>query len=93
MQTFQSHGKLLITGEYLVLKGALALAMPTRYGQRMTVSESNGQSAKISWTSINHEGKEWIQAQFDENFQLITERNELSERLEKLLQNRCKPLQ
>ncbi len=35
---FIAHGKLLITGEYLVLKGAEALAFPVRFGQTMTVS-------------------------------------------------------
>ena len=38
-QTFYSNGKLLITGEYLVLKGALALAVPTVLGQEMGVRE------------------------------------------------------
>ena len=34
---FYSHGKFLLTGEYLVLKGALALALPLKLGQSMTV--------------------------------------------------------
>ena len=32
------HGKLLLTGEYFVLDGARALAIPTRLGQRFTVT-------------------------------------------------------
>ena len=36
-KTFYSNGKLLITGEYLVLDGAKALALPTKYGQYLTV--------------------------------------------------------
>ncbi|MCF8373391.1 MAG: hypothetical protein K9H64_17365 [Bacteroidales bacterium] len=36
-----SNGKLLITGEYLILKGALSLAMPVRYGQSMEMLEHN----------------------------------------------------
>ena len=32
-QTFYSNGKLLITGEYVVLDGAKALALPTKFGQ------------------------------------------------------------
>ena len=31
---YYSCGKLLITAEYLVLKGAKGLAMPTKYGQK-----------------------------------------------------------
>ena len=37
MKTYNAHGKLLLTGEYLVLKGALALALPTKLGQSLTV--------------------------------------------------------
>jgi mevalonate kinase len=37
IQRFYSNGKLLITGEYLVLHGALALAVPTRMGQHLYV--------------------------------------------------------
>ena len=32
------HGKLLLTGEYLVLDGATALAIPTNRGQRFTIT-------------------------------------------------------
>ena len=37
MKSFSAHGKLLLTGEYLVLKGAIALGLPTRLGQSLTV--------------------------------------------------------
>ena len=40
MNSFNAHGKLLLTGEYLVLKGAVALALPTKLGQTMTVETS-----------------------------------------------------
>ena len=33
MQKYFSNGKLLLTGEYVVLDGALSLAVPTKYGQ------------------------------------------------------------
>ena len=36
-QTFYSNGKLLLTGEYLVLDGAKALALPTKMGQNLQV--------------------------------------------------------
>ncbi len=35
---FHSNGKLLITGEYAVLDGALALAVPTQFGQSLEVN-------------------------------------------------------
>ena len=34
---YHSHGKFLLTGEYLVLKGALALALPLKLGQSFEV--------------------------------------------------------
>ena len=37
MSLYQAHGKFLLTGEYLVLKGALALALPLKLGQTLTV--------------------------------------------------------
>ena len=37
MSQFQAHGKFMLTGEYLVLKGALALATPLKLGQSMMV--------------------------------------------------------
>ena len=38
-QTFYSNGKLLITGEYVVLDGAKALALPTKFGQSLVVKQ------------------------------------------------------
>ena len=37
IQKYYSQGKFLLTGEYLVLKGALALALPLKLGQTLTV--------------------------------------------------------
>ncbi|PKA82516.1 mevalonate kinase [Ulvibacter sp. MAR_2010_11] len=61
--TYYSNGKLLLTGEYVVLDGAKALAIPTRYGQSLEVipSEKKG----ISWTSLDAKGATWFSAQFD----------------------------
>lgn len=67
---FHSNGKLLLTGEYVVLDGAKALAIPTKYGQSMTVSEGN--NGVISWKSVNEKGATW----FEENF-LITKNRKL----------------
>ena len=38
-KTYYSNGKLLLTGEYVVLDGAEALAVPTRFGQNLTVKQ------------------------------------------------------
>ena len=62
MQTFYSHGKLLISAEYAVLDGALALALPTKFGQSLSV-ESTSENT-ILWKSISNEGTVWFEAKF-----------------------------
>ncbi len=65
MQSFFSHGKLLVTGEYVVLDGALSLAIPTKYGQRMEVefSESDTDNT-LTWYSIDSDGETWYREEF-----------------------------
>lgn len=62
MQTFYSHGKLLLTAEYVVLDGATALALPTNFGQTLTVEIID--EAKLLWQSINSEGRIWFEEEF-----------------------------
>ena len=57
-KTFYSNGKLLITCEYLVLDGAKALALPTKYGQYLTVS--SGENQEINWTSFDKDKSIWF---------------------------------
>ncbi len=63
IETFRANGKLLLSGEYVVLDGAMALAVPTRYGQDMVVSQSKHQG--LHWQSLDHEGKVWFDGQFN----------------------------
>jgi len=65
-QRFYSNGKLLLTGEYLVLDGAKALALPTVYGQDLTISE--GRPQQIRWKSYDKGGSVWFEGTitFDE---------------------------
>ncbi len=58
-----AQGKLLLTGEYFVLDGALALAMPVRYGQSLQVTAVNT-PANLSWISRDERGEIWFQADF-----------------------------
>ena len=59
-----SHGKLLLTSEYVVLDGALALALPTKWGQEFFVSENSDEQSLIHWTAL-HQGKSWLNAIID----------------------------
>lgn len=61
MEKFYSNGKLLISGEYAVLDGALALALPTKFGQSLEVSVLN--VPVLIWESFNVEKQLWFQAE------------------------------
>lgn len=56
---FYSNGKLLITGEYVVLDGALALALPTKFGQDLVVEQ--GKNKEIVWKSYDSDGSIWFE--------------------------------
>ena len=58
-KTFYSNGKLLITGEYLVLDGAKAFALPTKFGQDLIVE--NGSKKEIHWKSYNFDEHLWFE--------------------------------
>jgi mevalonate kinase len=58
---FRSNGKLLLTGEYLVLKGAEALAVPLRVGQTLDVQTDTGNL--LRWKSLV-KGEPWFEAEF-----------------------------
>ena len=62
---FYSNGKLLITGEYFVLNGALSLALPTVYGQYLEINTNN--SNVINWTSYNNNREVWFKCQIDKD--------------------------
>lgn len=65
-KTFFSNGKLLLTGEYVVLDGAKALALPTRYGQYLDVANTTKKT--IHWKSFDADGSIWL----DEDILLAT---------------------
>ncbi|MFD2563964.1 GYDIA family GHMP kinase [Aquimarina rubra] len=58
-KSFYSHGKLLLTSEYLVLDGIKALALPTKKGQWLFVEEND--SNTINWKSLDKEGNCWFE--------------------------------
>ncbi|WP_439128150.1 GYDIA family GHMP kinase [Polaribacter sp.] len=60
---FYSNGKLLLTGEYLVLDGSKSLALPTKFGQDLSVEKIN--EPEIIWGSFTHKGECWFEAIFD----------------------------
>ena len=69
MSQFQAHGKFLLTGEYLVLKGALALAIPLKLGQTLSVETCHG--ASLQWDAHQPDGP-WFSVTLNpENLEII----------------------
>jgi len=87
-QKFHSNGKLLLAGEYVVLEGATALALPTRYGQSLEVETID--EPLIHWKSFDHQGNIWYQEQFTIKqgnlIPLLMQSSSVSERLLQLFQ-------
>ncbi|MGZ0016272.1 GYDIA family GHMP kinase [Yeosuana sp. AK3] len=61
-KTFYSNGKLLISGEYVVLDSAVALAVPTRFGQSLMVETID--YPKLIWKSFDEQGTIWYEETF-----------------------------
>jgi mevalonate kinase len=60
---YYSNGKLLLTGEYLVLDGAKSLALPTKFGQDLVVEKIK--EPQLIWGSFSDTGECWFEAVFD----------------------------
>lgn len=64
-QKFFGHGKLLLSGEYFVMDGASALALPTKVGQSLQVRYSPSFDPKLTWKSYDCHGNLWFEASFE----------------------------
>lgn len=68
------NAKLLLTSEYLVLSGAKALAVPLKFGQRLSVEEN--EQGFISWKSIANDGSSWFKGKYSlKDFSIIESSN------------------
>ena len=100
MSHYKSNGKLLLTGEYLVLKGATALALPLKLGQSLDVETLEENENRIYWnaykkstdngqqtTDTGHNPQPWFSVVLDKtDFSVIeTDDNEKAERLSNIL--------
>ena len=84
--SYYAPGKLMISGEYAVLNGAKALAIPTAgYGQNLQV-EAQAPNGHY-WESYDPSGK-WFEASFSQDVQQITGTTNLSQAvvIQRLLQ-------
>lgn len=72
MNKFYSNGKLLITGEYLVLDGAKSFALPTKFGQDLIITPIKEPS--LIWESFDEQQNEWFEAEFRlSDLRIVTE--------------------
>ncbi len=87
-QHFYAHGKLLLTGEYFVLDGALALALPCKFGQHLTLSHAKA-SNLFQWKSLDKEQQPWFEAAFQLPDFTITETNDqrVAQQLKRILRS------
>jgi mevalonate kinase len=69
---FTAHGKLLLSAEYLLLKGSLALAIPLNKGQYMKVKPSNQDG--LIWTANTLNAK-WFDVTYDQNLNILKTTN------------------
>jgi len=83
-----SPGKLLLTSEYVVLDGALALAVPTKWGQEFFFEEIADGNAVILWEAY-HQHQLWLKAKIDYRTWKVIDCNLLkpAEFILKVLQN------
>ena len=61
--TYRANGKLLLTGEYLVLHGAKAIALPLKVGQQLIVSETNTPESLV-WQAF-YDGRVWFSCELN----------------------------
>ncbi len=84
-RAIHTNGKLLLTGEYFVLDGALALAMPTRLGQWLRIAPHPA-GGEHKWISKRQDGTVWFEGAFAETGSLLHCTDvEVGHRLEALL--------
>ena len=84
MNTYYSHGKLLLTAEYLVLDGAQALALPTKKGQSLEVHSQH--SSNLHWKSVLEDGSVWFETSFKLPLQeSFTSQDKIIQRLHDIL--------
>ncbi|WP_111307990.1 GYDIA family GHMP kinase [Confluentibacter sediminis] len=84
-EPYYSNGKLLISGEYLVLDGALSLAIPTKYGQSLIVEPID--EPRLIWESLDENGHLWFKDDIliKQITSPIVSSNDLSNRLVQIL--------
>jgi len=69
----KAHGKVLLTGEYVVLDGAQAIALPSMFGQSIEILP-HGYTAAIKWIAKDN-SQMWFEVFLDFNYDIIETNN------------------
>ena len=80
---YKSNGKILLTSEYLVLDGALALALPSKLSQNLEVKYTENEN-EINWISYDFNGEIWFSECFvhsKDKFSYKNKKNKYSDKL------------
>ena len=89
------NGKLLISGEYFVLDGAKAFALPCKFGQRFSITYQNVEFKSehiLQWKAYTKLNVLWIDAIIDlKSFTLLNDANKEAKMLLDILKV-CKTL-
>jgi hypothetical protein len=74
LKSFFSHGKVLLAGEYAVMCGVEALALPVRAGQWQHVWEMPAKGvSKLVWQSKDADGGVWFECRVDTDIMHVSE--------------------
>jgi mevalonate kinase len=72
--SYFAHGKLMLLGEFFVLRGANCIAAPSIYGQSLKVV-SDDRKETLKWEALI-ENKQWFSAEYDlKEFEVISASN------------------
>jgi mevalonate kinase len=74
-RTYYSNGKLMISGEYLVLHGASSLVVPLKVGQLMRVAVNGYDNPVIHWNALVM-GEPWFNTDISLNDWSVTRTND-----------------
>lgn len=83
---YYANGKLLLTAEYFVLDGAWALALPTKYGQSLSVKETPSGQHDVYWKSWDADQTIWFEARYQGTDYIKGTDNQVGNKLSEILQ-------
>ncbi len=90
----KGNGKLLISGEYFVLDGAKAFALPCKFGQNFDIVESSSdfENNSLLWKAYNSNNQLWLETEIrNSDIESEVEKTKEAEMLYKILKV-CKEL-